>query len=77
VAAVDNNLALLYRTEGKCADAEPLYKRAIAIYESSPGSGTSRYANVLSNYAELLRSTGRPAGAQSVLQQTRRQIAQR
>ena len=31
-----NNLAPLYRTQGKHAEAEPLYKRALAIFEKTP-----------------------------------------
>lgn len=44
VAGALNNLALLYGNRGRDAEAEPLYKRAIAILEKvrgldSPGGG--------------------------------------
>ena len=32
-----NNLAHLYRAQGRYADAEPLYKRALAIREKALG----------------------------------------
>ena len=32
-----NNLALLYEAQGRNAEAEPLYKRALAIYEKALG----------------------------------------
>ena len=37
-----NNLAALYDDQGKYAEAEPLYKRALAILEEGPGAGPSR-----------------------------------
>src|SRR5947209_14352606 len=33
VATLLNNLALLYVSQGRYADAEPLYQRGLAIYE--------------------------------------------
>ena len=38
VAAALNNLAMLYGSQGRDAEAEPLYRRSIAILESSMAS---------------------------------------
>ena len=37
-----NNLAFLYKIQGKYAEAEPLYKRALAIMGKSPWQRPSR-----------------------------------
>ena len=37
-----NNLAVLYQDQGRYADAEPLYKRSLAIYEKALRSRSSR-----------------------------------
>ena len=39
VATSLNNLALLYQAQGRYAEAEPLYRRALAIYEEGRGLG--------------------------------------
>ncbi len=54
-----NNLAELYRAQGKYAGAEPLYKRALAIWEKALGPDHPHVAQSLENYAVLLRKTGR------------------
>ena len=56
-----NNLAELYRAQGHCADAEPLYRRALAIREKALGSEHPAIAQILENYAALLRDAGRSA----------------
>ncbi len=58
-----NNLAGLYRAQGKYAEAEPLYKRALAIGEKTLGPEHPHVAMTLENYAALLRETGRGAAA--------------
>ncbi len=58
-----NNLAELYRTQGKYADAEPLYKRSLAIYEKALGPEHPHVATSLENYAALLRNTERTTEA--------------
>ncbi len=63
VAAGLNNLALLYKTQGKYTEAEPLYRRALAIVEKALGPEHPNAAQVLGNYAELLRKTNRDAEA--------------
>ncbi len=54
-----NNLAELYRAQGKYPDAEPLHKRALAIVEKALGPEHPDVATALENYAALLRKTGR------------------
>jgi tetratricopeptide (TPR) repeat protein len=58
-----NNLALLYHNQGKYAQAEPLYQRALAIREKALGPGHPDVADTLENYAGLLRKIGRHAEA--------------
>ncbi len=58
-----NNLAELYRAQGRYAEAEPLYKRALAIFEKALGPGHPLVAQSLENYALLLRETGRTTEA--------------
>ena len=53
-----NKLALLYHAQGMYAEAEPLYKRSLAIREAL-GSEHSNLAQGLENYATLLRATNR------------------
>ncbi len=60
-----NNLGELYRLQGRCAEAEPLYKRALAIKEKVLGPEHPEVATSLSNlglllnYSVLLRATNR------------------
>ena len=54
-----NNLAFLYKIQGKYAEAEPLYKRALAIREKVLGREHPYIAQSLENYAALLRKTRR------------------
>ena len=57
VASALNNLADLYNAQGRHADAEPLYKRALAIGEALPRS--PRCGAVLNNLADLYSAQGR------------------
>ncbi len=59
VAQSLNNLALLYQVQGNYAEAEPLYRRSLAIYEKVLGPEHPKVAQSLENYAALLRETGR------------------
>ncbi len=61
-----NNLAELYRTQGKYEQAEPLYKRSLAIAEKALGPDHPDVATVLENYAQLLRATKRKAEARKL-----------
>ena len=56
-------LADVYRAEEKYDEAEPLYKRAIAIEEKDKGPS---YAHTLDGYAALLLKTKRPTEAAEV-----------
>jgi tetratricopeptide (TPR) repeat protein len=58
-----SNLALLYAAQGSAADAEPLYLEALAVLEKNDRSSAD-LAEVLENYAALLRDTGRDGEAQ-------------
>ena len=53
-----NELGLVYRAQGKYAEAEPLFKRALAILDRALGPKHPDVALVLKNYAALLRKTG-------------------
>ncbi len=54
-----NNLASLYRVQGRYAEAEPLYQRSLAIREKALAAEHPHVADSLENYAALLRKTGR------------------
>src|SRR6266853_1753141 len=54
VAATLNNLAVLYQDESLYTQAEPLYKQALAIWETTPGAD-AQVAGSLSNLAALYR----------------------
>lgn len=64
LAASFNNLAALYRAQGKYAEAEPLYKRALAIREKVLGPEHPAVATSLENYAALLPKMDRQAEAE-------------
>ncbi|TLY36413.1 MAG: tetratricopeptide repeat protein [Nitrospirae bacterium] len=54
-----NNLASLYDTMGRYAEAEPLYRRALAIDEKVLGVEHHNVLTDLQNYAALLRKMKR------------------
>ncbi len=54
-----NGLAKLYRVQGHYAEAEPLFKRSLAIWEGALGPDHPDVATSLENYAALLRQTAR------------------
>ena len=56
-----NNLAILYDAQGKYAETEPLYKRALAIAEKTLGPDHLQVAIFLNNLADLYRLQGRYA----------------
>jgi tetratricopeptide (TPR) repeat protein len=53
-----NNVAELYKSQGKYVEVEQLYKRALAIYEEQLGTEHPDTYIVRSNYAALLREMG-------------------
>ena len=59
-----NNLASLYRAQGRYADAEPLYKRSLAIREKTLGPDHPDVAVSLNNLALLYQAQGRYADAE-------------
>jgi tetratricopeptide (TPR) repeat protein len=63
VASDLNNLALLYGHQGRYADAEPLLKRALAIWEKALGPEHPQVAMSLNNLASLYQDQGRYAEA--------------
>ncbi len=54
-----NNLAALYRAQGKYEQAEPLYQRALAIVEKQLGPQHSTTATIRENYNALVRNMRR------------------
>jgi tetratricopeptide (TPR) repeat protein len=59
-----NNLAQVYGDMGRDAEAEPLYKRALAIMEKAVGLDSADIAPELNNLAALIsarRATPRPS----------------
>ncbi len=58
-----NNLAELYRAQGRYAQAGPRYRRALAIREKALGPEHPDVAAVLENYAALLHKLNRDAEA--------------
>ena len=59
-----NNLAALYDDQGRYADAEPLYKRSLAIREKALGPDHPDVATSLNNLAVLYDNQGRYADAE-------------
>ena len=64
LAATLNNLAERYKEEGRYADAEPLYKRALAIREKALGPDHPDVAQSLNNLADLYTAQGRYTDAE-------------
>jgi Flp pilus assembly protein TadD len=62
-----NNLAYLYYSTGRYAEAEPLYVRSLAIREKELGANHPDTATSLNNMAALYESTGRYAEAEPLL----------
>ncbi len=59
-----NDLALLYQAQGKYAEAEPLYKRSLAISEKALGPDHPEVATSLNNQALLYQAQGKYAEAE-------------
>lgn len=68
LAAALNNLAQIYADQGHDDQAEPIYKRAIALMEKGTGLDSVEIAPVLSNLAALDQRQGRFAdGGRSII----------
>ena len=63
-ATILNNLALSLTDAGDYAEAEPMYRRALAITEKALGPDHPTVAIRLNNLAELLQAKGDYAGAE-------------
>jgi tetratricopeptide (TPR) repeat protein len=61
-----NNLGLVYKEQGKYADAEELYRRALAIYERTIGAAHPNAANALHNLANVYVAQGKYADAEGL-----------
>jgi tetratricopeptide (TPR) repeat protein len=72
VAMTLNNLAVLYKFAGKYAEAEPLYQRALAIFEAALGPTHPKVRTCRKNYAQLLRQMQRQAEATALGSHARR-----
>ena len=59
------NLAALYYAQGKYAEAEPLYQRALKIDEKALGPEHPNVATIASGLAVTLRKLGRDAEAKA------------
>ncbi len=68
VAAHLNNLAAPYQAQGKYAEAEPLYQRALEIREKALGKGHPDVAQSLNNLASLYQAQGKYAEAEPLYQ---------
>ena len=74
VAGSLNNLALLYHNQGQYAQAEPLYKQALAIRERATGPEHPAVVTYLENYVLCLRAMDCPDEAALLLNLARRQF---
>ena len=54
-----NNLAVLYKSEGEYAQAAPLYRQALAIFEAALGPAHPNVVACRENYAQLVREMER------------------
>ena len=61
-----NNLAAFYEAQGRYADAESLYKRALAIREKALGPDNPDVSDSLDNLAAFYEAQGRFADAESL-----------
>ena len=68
VATSLNNLAHLYNHQERYTEAEPLYLRALSIYEQQLGQNHPSVANSLNNLAKLYQAQGRDGEAVSLFQ---------
>ena len=61
---------LLYQAQGRYVDAEPLYKRSLAIREKSLGPDRSEVAESLNNLAFLYNAQARFADAEPLFRRS-------
>jgi CHAT domain-containing protein len=70
VAGSLNNLAELYESQGRYADAEPLFQRSLAISEKALGRDHPDVATSLDNLAYLFKEQARYADALPIITRT-------
>ncbi len=68
LAASLNNLALLYRSQGRLAEAEPLYVQSLALLQKAVGASSPEAAKGLNNLAMLYMQEGKPDQAIPLLE---------
>ena len=61
---------MLYNIQGRYADAEPLYRRSLAIKEKALGPDHPHVATSVSNLAELYRNQGRYVDAEPLFRRS-------
>jgi hypothetical protein len=61
-----NNFAGLLRAQGRQAEAEPMYRRALTIFEQALEPTHLKIATCRMNYARLLREMDRQAAARAL-----------
>ena len=61
---MSDGLAQLYRTQGRYTDAEPIYRRSLAIREKAFGPEHTELARGLNNLALLYSNQGRYVDAE-------------
>jgi tetratricopeptide (TPR) repeat protein len=69
VATSFNNLAALYRSQGRYSEAEPLYQQALALRQKLLGDEHPDVATSFNNLAGLYESQGRYSEAEPLYQQ--------
>ena len=65
-----NNLAELYRAQGRYGEAEPLFKRSLAIWEKALGPEHPEVAASLNNRALLYQAQGRYGEAEPLFKRS-------
>jgi tetratricopeptide (TPR) repeat protein len=70
VAQSLNNLAELYRAQGRYAEAEPLCRRALPTFEKALGVEHPNVATTLNNLAQLLQATNRLLEAKPLMRRS-------
>ena len=68
LAQLLGNLASCYAMESKYDQADPLFRRAIALYEESNWLETREALGIMQDYALLLSRTGRTTEAKTMLE---------
>ena len=63
-----NNLANLYIVQARYKDAEPLYKRSLAILERKVGPNHPNIVQILNNMAALYENMGKMKEAAELLE---------